>query len=285
MIAPTNILRDADKEGYAVPAFNFSDIWDLQAIIEAAEEESAVIMIAANPLVIKAFGTETCSAMGLSCAKMVTVPILLHQDHAFNVDACNEALEYGFKSVMMDASKYELEKNISMVKSVVDKAHKLDAVVEAEIGRIRGTGIEGDFEGGDFLASPDDCVELVRESGCDSLAIGIGNAHGFYQGKPELNFERLKKINDCVDVPLVLHGGTGIPAEDIKKAILGGISKVNVGTIIHSTYMNELRKELNRLPENPYTLDVMPPVKEKIKAVVKDWIHVCMCNGKAKRYM
>ena len=280
MIAPIDILKKADSGGYAVPAFNFSDIWDLKAIIEAAQEENAVIMLAANPLVIEAFGVETCAAMGHIAAKESTVPILLHQDHSFTVENCMKALHAGFKSVMMDASKHDLETNIAMVKTVVDAAHAVGAVVEAEIGRIRGKGIEGDFEGGDFLADPDECAELVKKSGCDSLAIGIGNAHGFYQGAPELNFDRLKEINDLVDVPLVLHGGTGIPEEDIKRAIAGGINKINIGTIIHCTYMNALKAELNNLPENPYTLDVMPPVMEKVKAVVKEWIRACMCNGK-----
>lgn len=285
MIAQNDILKRADQNGYAIPAFNFSDIWDLQAIVEAAEEEDAVIMLAANPLVIDAFGVDTCAAMGLNAAKKSGAPVLLHQDHSFQAQSCLAALESGFKSVMMDASKYELDENISIVRSVVEAAHACGAVVEAEIGRIRGKGIEGDFTGGDFLADPEASVALVRESGCDSLAVGIGNAHGFYQGKPELNFERLKEINRLVDVPLVLHGGTGIPAEDIRQAIEGGINKINVGTIIHCTYMNALRDELNSLPVNPYTLDVMPPVKEKIKAVVKEWIRVCMCEGKAKDFI
>lgn len=115
----------------------------------------------------------------------------------------------------------------------------------------------------------------------DSLAVGIGSAHGFYKGKPELNFKRLAEINKAVDTPLVLHGGTGIPQEDIQRAIKEGINKVNVGTIIHCTYMNNLREELNRAGDNPYTLDVMKAVYPKVKEVVKRWIRVCMANGKA----
>jgi len=110
--------------------------------------------------------------------------------------------------------------------------------------------------------------------------VGIGSAHGFYEGKPEINFKRLAEVNEAISIPLVLHGGTGIPEEDIKKAIKNGINKVNVGTIIHCTYMNGMRSELNRLGENPYTLDVVKPVMDEIKVVVKNWIRVCMADGK-----
>ena len=281
MLANTDILRKADAAGYAVPAFNYSDIWDLQAIVEAAEEENAIIMLSANPLVMAAFGTQMNAAMGQAAMEGARTPVLQHLDHSFQAALCLDAIDHGFRSVMMDASKYPLEENIAIVKDVVDYAHARGVIVEAELGHIRGAGIEGEYTGTDFLVDPAECKELVKRTGADSLAIGIGNAHGFYKGKPELNFQRLKEVNDLVDIPLVLHGGTGIPAEDIQRAIQGGITKVNVGTVIHCTYMNAMREELNRLGENPYTLDVVKPVKEKIKAVVKEWIRVCMCNNRA----
>ena len=281
MKANLDILRKADAEGYAVPAFNYSDIWDLQAIVEAAEEENAVIMLSANPLVMAAFGTRMNAAMGEAAMLDAKTPVLQHLDHSFTPEMCLDAINHGFRSVMMDASKYPLAENIAIVKGVVDYAHARGVIVEAELGRIRGAGIEGEYTGDDFLVDPGECRELVQATGADSLAIGIGNAHGFYKGKPELNFKRLKEVNDIVDVPLVLHGGTGIPEEDIKQAIKGGINKVNVGTIIHCTYMNAMREELVRVGENPYTLDVTKPVKENIKAVVKEWIRVCMCNNRA----
>ena len=116
----------------------------------------------------------------------------------------------------------------------------------------------------------------------DSLAAGIGTAHGFYKGKPELHFDLLAKINAAVKVPLVLHGGTGIPEEDVRRAIKSGINKVNVGTIIHCTYMNAVRRELTARGENQYTLDIMKPARAAVVQVVKQWIKVCMADGKAK---
>ncbi len=275
------LLKKADQGGYAIPCFNYSDIWDFLAIIEAAEEEEASIMIASNPLVVEQIGVELCGAFGKAAMKKAKIPLIHHLDHSFKVEMCKDAVNNGYPSVMIDASKYSLEENIRMVKEVVEFAHLKGVHVEAELGRIKGKGIEGDFMGRDFLVQVDEVVTLVKETGVDSLAIGIGTSHGFYEGKPEINFKKLAEVNAAVDIPLVLHGGTGIPEEDIRKAIKNGINKVNVGTIIHCTYMNNLREELVKRGLNPYTLDVIKPVKEKIKEVVKKLIRGCMVNKKA----
>jgi len=273
-------LKAADKGGYAVPSFNYSDIWDFIAICEAAQEENAPIMIACNPLVAKAISVELCGAFGKAAMAKAKTPLWHHLDHSFTTDLCKAAVDNGYPSVMIDASKYDLATNIATVNEVVAYCRAGGVHVEAEIGRIKGKGIEGDFTGGDFLVQVADAVELVKQTGVDSLAVGIGTAHGFYEGKPEINFARLEEINDAIDVPLVLHGGTGIPADDIHKAIQNGINKVNVGTIIHCTYMNGMRKELNRLGDNPYTLDVVKPVIAQIKEVVKGWIKICGADNR-----
>lgn len=275
------LLKKANQGGYAIPSFNYSDIWDFLAIIEAAEEEEAPVMIASNPLVVDQIGIELCGAFGKAAMEKAKIPLIHHLDHSLKVEMCRDAVNNGYPSVMIDASKYSLEENIRMVKEVVGFSHPKGVHVEAELGRIKGKGIEGDFMGGDFLVQVDEAITLVKETGVDSLAIGIGTAHGFYKGKPEINFERLAEVNDAVDISLVLHGGTGISEEDIRKAIKNGINKVNVGTIIHCTYMNSLREELMKRGLNTYMLDVIKPVKEKIKEVVKVWIRRCMVNKKA----
>lgn len=275
------LLKKADQGGYAIPSFNYSDIWDFLAIIEAAEEEGAPVMIASNPLVVTDIGVELCGALGKAAMEKAKIPLIHHLDHSFNVEMCKAAIDNDYPSVMIDASKYTLEENIGMVKDVVAYALPKGIHVEAELGKIKGKGIEGDFLGGDFLINVEEAVTLVRETGVDSLAVGIGTAHGFYEGKPEINFKRLAEVNNAVNIPLVLHGGSGIPEEDIRKAIKNGINKVNVGTLIHTTYMNSLREELNKRAPNPYTLDVIKPVKEKIKEAVKMWIRICMVNDKA----
>lgn len=275
------LLKDADNGGYAIPSFNYSDIWDFKAIVEAAEEEEAPIMIASNPLVVAEIGADCCGAFGAVSMAKAKIPLVHHLDHSFSVEMCRECIGNSYPSVMIDASKYDLETNIKMVNEVMAYAKPRNVHVEAEVGKIKGKGIEGDFAGGDFLVQVEDAVELVKNTNVDSLAVGIGSAHGFYKGKPQLNFERLEQVNKAIDTPLVLHGGTGIPEEDVRKAIKLGINKMNVGTIIHCTYMNSLRAELNRVGDNPYTLDVMKAIRQNIKDVVKMWIRTCMANGKA----
>ena len=277
----SDMLAAADAGGYAVPAFNYSDVWDMLAIVAAAEELRAPIMLACNPLVAAQIGVGMCGAMGGAAMERASVPVVHHLDHGAKAALCHAAVDSGYPSVMIDGSKFVLEENIALVREVVSYAQPRGVHVEAEIGKIKGKGIEGDFMGGDFLVEVDEAVRLVRETGVNSLAIGIGTAHGFYEGKPEINFKRLAEVNEAVTIPLVLHGGTGIPEEDIRKAIRHGINKVNVGTIIHCTYMNGMRHELNRLGENPYTLDVVKPVMAQIKTVVCNWIRVCMADGKA----
>jgi len=275
------LLKNADEGGYAIPSFNFTDIWDFLAIVEAAEEERAPIMVASNQLVAGDISVEICAAIGKAAMAKASVPLVLHLDHSTSVDLCIAAIDSGYPSVMIDASKFELDENIRLVSQVVEYAHARDVHVEAETGRIKGRSIEGEFVDGIFLVEVADAVELTDKTGIDSLAIGIGTAHGFYEGKPEINFKRLAEVNEAVSIPLVLHGGTGIPEQDIKKAIKYGINKVNVGTVIHCTYMNGMRRELNRLGDNQCVIDVVKPVMEEIKTVVKGWIRVCMADGKA----
>jgi ketose-bisphosphate aldolase len=276
------ILAAADEGGFAVPAFNYSDIWDFLAIVEAAEELEAPIFISCNQQVVTDIGIELTGAFGAAAIAKAKIPLIHHLDHSNKVDICKAAVDNRYPSVMIDASARPLAENISAVRQVVAYAHPQGVFVEGEVGRIQGMGVEGMYSGSDFLARVEDCEQFVAESGVDSLAAGIGTAHGFYKGKPEIHFDLLEKINKAVKVPLVLHGGTGIPEEDVRRAIKGGINKMNVGTIIHCTYMNAVRAELNARGENPYTLDVMKPVRAVIKNVVKGWIKVCMADGKAK---
>lgn len=276
-----DMLKKADQGGYAVLAFNYSDIWDFLAITEAAEEEGAPIMISSHQMVVEEIGVELTGAWGHAAMKKAKTPLIHHLDHSNSVDICKAAIDNHYPSVMIDASACSLEENINQTKQVVDYAKKTGACVEAEIGRIKGRGYEGGFAGDDFLVRVEDAKALIEATGVDTLAIGIGTAHGFYEGKPEINFQRLEEVNNAVDIPLVLHGGTGIPEEDVKRAISLGINKINVGTIIHCTYMNALCAELNRVGDNPYTLDVMNAVRPKIKEIVKHWIRVCNANGKA----
>ena len=268
----SDLLQEKRRTGTAIPAFNYTDVWDLQAIVSAADKAGIAVMAASSPPVVEALGVALCHAMVSALSERCRVPIHHHLDHSRSVDICLRAIDVGYPSVMIDGSQEPLDANIALTREVVDYAHRRGAVVEAEIGKILGRGVEGDHDGGVFLAEVGEAVELVEKTGVDSLAVGIGTAHGLYRSKPELHFDRLEEIAAAVGVPLVLHGGTGIPDEDIRRAIRLGISKVNVGTMIHLTYLRGLRRELDRAGDQPYTPHIMKHVLPDIEAVLQDRI-------------
>jgi ketose-bisphosphate aldolase len=279
-------MQRADKEGFAVPAFNFSDMWDLTAIIKAAEEEKSPVIVSANEPVMEVLGIELVTGMFRAVEKEAKVPVALHLDHFTKPEMAEAAVKCGFPSVMFDGSKLPLKENIELTSRIVKLGRSKDVFIEGEIGVIlkADAAVEGgaDEKDGIRYTEVEEARVFAKGTGVDSMAIAIGTAHGFYKTRPELNFKRLDEINKAVKVYLVLHGGTGIPDEDIRKAVKLGINKVNVGTVIHCTYMNELKAELDKRGRNPYTLDVMPPVVMKVKEVVAGRIRVCGSNGKIK---
>jgi ketose-bisphosphate aldolase len=274
-------LREAMQQGYAIPAFNFSDSYEFLGIVEAAREEKARVYLCTNERVLHSTGLPYCTALGRAAYADNHYSMLLHLDHAKSVALCKKAVDGGYHSVMVDASEHDLQKNIAWSKEVAAYAHAKGVLVEAEIGKIMGNTMEGSFSGGDFLADVDEAAELVAASGVDSLAVGIGNAHGFYAAPPQLNIRRLKEIHAVVDVPLVLHGGTGIPEEQVRACIANGIAKINVGTLLHSSYLAALRRELARERKGYAVPDVFEPAKEAVKAQATSWIRLCAAGNRA----
>lgn len=272
-------IHVADAEGFAIPAFNYSDIWEMEAIVEAAQEERATVYISTNMRVAETVGLPYLGAMGRTAYELTGGHIINHLDHSRSVDLCKRAVDCGYMSVMIDASMCSLEENIEKTKEVVEYAHKYGVLVEAEVGRILGRNVEGTYTGDDYLVQVADAVKLVEETGVDSLAVGIGTAHGFYKEEPKISIQRLIEVNQAVSVPLVLHGGTGVPAETVRACIQNGMAKVNVGTQLHATYLDELRRQLDRSTA-PNISDIMEPVKEAIKPVVKDWIRICKAENR-----
>lgn len=276
-------LKKASNGGFAIPHFNFNDCWDLQAIVEAAEELRTPIFAGTVMKVTDTLGVDLAASICKTIAARASVPVFLHMDHSTCIQLCKHCISCGYDSVMIDSSAKSLEENISDINQVIAMAAPYEVNVEAEIGRIRGRDdVEGGYLGNDFLVQVADAKALVEATGVDALAIGIGTQHGFYQGKPELNFQRLSEVNKAVDTPLVLHGGTGIPAEDVRKAIRLGINKVNVGTIIRYTYLQGMHDEIERVGAAVHPGIVVAPVREKIKQVVREAIHMCMSENSAE---
>ncbi|MCQ5130092.1 class II fructose-bisphosphate aldolase [Butyricicoccus faecihominis] len=269
-----HVLEHADRQGYATPAFNYSDIWEYEAIVQAAIEERAVVYTATNMRVAETIGLPYLGALGAKAYEQTGGQILNHLDHSRSVELCKQAVDCGYHSVMIDASMCSLEENIEKTCEVVEYAHKHGVVVEAEIGRILGRNVEGTYQGEDYLVQVEDAVRLAQKTHVDSLAIGIGTAHGFYKEKPNINIERLQQVNAAIDTPLVLHGGTGVPFDTVRACIQNGMAKVNFGTQLHATYIDTLKKELTDYQETDIAA-FMIPVRSAIQSVVQSLIQVC----------
>lgn len=268
------LLQDAEKNNYAIPHFNHSDFWDMSAIAEAAQEKDTPVFIACLPKVIEAIGIEKLGAVAQITMEQSKTPIIYHLDHCHSVELCLKAIDNGYNSVMIDAADLPLEENIKAVKTVVDYAHARNVHVEAEIGKIKSAGDEGYTLEAAF-AGIEEAKQLVDETGVDALAVSIGSEHGFYQHAPKLDYDLLEKIHAHVQVPLVLHGGSGIPEDDVRKAINGGIRKVNVGTHIRYTYVKSVGEAIQEKGPATHTADIMEVAKKNVKEVLYDWMRIC----------
>lgn len=275
------ILLKAQKEGYAVPAFNCHNLETIQVIAETASELKSPVIIAGTPGTFDYAGRDYIQSIIETAAKKYNVPIIIHLDHHTDINSIKESLELGIKSVMIDASHYSYEKNIKIVSDVVKLAHSYGATVEAELGMLGGQ--EDDLivnEKDSKYTNPSQAADFVKRTGIDSLAVAIGTAHGLYKEEPKLDFERLKEIREVVDIPLVLHGASGVPEESVRKAISLGITKVNIATELKIPFSNELRKYLIEHPEANDPRKYMSDAKKAMADVVKEKILMCMSENR-----
>lgn len=270
-------LEKAKKGGYAVPAFNFNDIWEVEGIIAAAEELRAPVILEIVPRALNCLDRDVITAMVHSATKKASVPVFLHLDHCPDVQYCKDCVDLGFDMVMIDASTLPLEENIGAIKEVADYAHARDVLVEGELGAVKNN-MQSDEEGShtctadDGIIQTSEAVRLVHETGVDLLAVGIGTAHGFYKGTPKLRFDRLSEVNDALGIPLVLHGGTGIPVEDIHKALTMGICKMNIGANIRFAYVSSLMDTLSKAKPTDHPLDIHAKARDSIKKAAMEGI-------------
>lgn len=275
------VLTDGLKNGYAVGQFNMNNLEFMQAIIETAEEERAPVILGVSEGAMKYMNLEYTVAMAKAAAEKATVPVILHLDHGSSFEVVLKCIRAGFSSIMIDASHYPLEENIAKTKQVVEACHVLGIDVEGELGRIGGT--EDDLsvdEKEATLARADEAVRLVKEAGIDALAPAIGSAHGLYIGTPKLAFDRLEEIRDAVGIPLVLHGGSGIPDEDIRKAISLGVSKINVNTENQVSFTGKIREVLNNDQKVYDPRKYLGPAREAIKETVREKIRLFGSNNR-----
>ena len=239
------MLNKAKNEKYAVPQFNINNLEWTRFILEKCEELNSPVILGVSEGAMKYMGGfKTIKDMvnDLVDYLNISVPVALHLDHGSSFEVCKNAIDAGFTSVMIDASKYSLDKNIEITKQVVEYAKSKNVSVEAEIGRVGGS--EDGNNNGIVYAHVTESVEFSKATGIDFLAPALGSVHGLYKGEPKLNFKRMEEISKITNLPLVLHGGSGIYDEQIKKAISSGICKINFNTELQIAWSNALREKL-----------------------------------------
>ncbi len=299
MFSPAkSLLRKASRKGYAVPAFNTSNLEVTAALFEAAEKAKSPLMIQTTESSIRYAGFENLFSIISTFEKRAGIPVCIHLDHGKDMNIIKKSLKFGYKSIMIDASKYSFKKNIAITKRVVAMAKRKGCSVEAEIGTLGRPG-KGDF------TVPDEACEFVERTGCDSLAVAIGTSHGAhkFKGTPKLDLQRLKQINEVVSIPLVLHGASsvpkgivnnanrygaaikrakGVPEGQIKKAIKLGIAKINLDTDLRLAFTASLREFLKKNPSQFDPRKYLASSEDAVKELALGKMALFGSRGKAR---
>ena len=281
LVTSKKMLLDAQKGGYAVGAFNVENMEMVKAVIAAAEELNAPVMLQTTPSTVKYGSLETYAAIVAAEAKKATVPVCLHLDHGNSYELAMAAIEAGYSSVMIDGSHESLENNIAITKKVVEDAEKKEIPVEAELGKVGGK--EDDLEAeADMNTDPIEAQQFVDRTRVSSLAIAIGTAHGFYAGTPVLDQERVSEIKALVSVPLVLHGASGLSNEEIKECVNRGMCKVNFATELRVAYTDAVKRLLEEKPETFDPKKIGEVGMLAVKELAVNRMKVCGCVNKGK---
>ena len=272
-----DVLRPAQQGHYAVGLFNTTDTDMLQAAIEAAEEMRAPIIIGTAEVLLPYGELQLIAPSVIAAAKRARVPVVVHYDHGLTFDRCMEALRLGFSSVMFDASAKPYAQNIQETREIVRIAHAFGATVEGEIGHV-GSADGSDPAGEDRYTTLQEATDYLRDTGVDALAIAIGTAHGAYKTAPKLSFDRLAQIRAAVDAPLVLHGGSGLSDDDFRRAVQGGIAKVNIFTDL---CLAGMAAQKQAVAENRDYLSARNLKKDAIREAVMKKMALFGCQNKA----
>ena len=282
LVSMTEMLKKAKEGHYAVGQFNINNLEWTQAVLQAAVENNSPIILGVSEGAGKYMGGPVAvvgMVNGLLEAMDVKVPVALHLDHGSSVDVCKQYIDAGFSSVMFDHSHYPIDENIALTKEVVAYAHPKNVFVEAEVGTVGGT--EDGVTGGIKYADLEECKRMVSEGQVDALAAALGSVHGTYAGEPVLGFDEMLAISEATGAPLVLHGGSGIPEFQIKKAIERGHAKINVNTELQQQWTAAVRAKLAADSEVYDPRKVIAPGKEAIVKTTKEIMDMFGSTGKA----
>lgn len=284
-ISGKELLTHAYENQYAVGAFSAHNAETILAILDAAEQEQAPIMIQVGQKVINTIGLEPMKAMIDVFMKNISVPVCIHLDHSREYEQTMKAIQLGFQSVMFDGSALSFEENTFITRKVVDASRALGIGSEGEIGKIGGT--EDDItvaEEDAMITATEEAVEFVEATDVDYLAVSIGTAHGIYKNPPKLAFERLKEISAAVNRPIVLHGGSDVPDEQITKAVSLGIAKINVDTELRQSFTKGMQQVLEENPEEFHLAVSLGRGREVMQKKVQEKIRLFGSAGKASEF-
>lgn len=280
-----DLLAVANKHNFAVPAFNISDYSMFNGIIEASEEKKAPVIIAIHPDELSHIGCELIKAM-LEKAHKATVPVCIHLDHGSTIDHVMMAIQSGFTSVMIDGSLLSFDENVRICKEVVALSRAINVSVEGELGTIGSTDAEAEAGANTIIyTDPKDAEKFVKLTNVDTLAIAIGTSHGIYPVglKPKLRLDLLKEIKAKINIPLVLHGGSNNPDEEIAQAVVLGVNKINISSDTKAAYYSRMREVLKdsglREPNS-----IQPPCIESMKETAYHKIALFQAEGKSSLY-
>ena len=282
LVTTKQLLLDAQKGGYAVGAFNVENMEMVQAVVAAAEELRSPVIMQTTPSTVKYANLNYFYENVKVAAQESSVPVVIHLDHGNSFELAMQAYRTGYTSIMIDGSHEGFEDNIALTSAVVKACHPGDVpIVEAELGKVGGK--EDDLDGGegDPYTNPQEAAEFVERTGIDSLAVAIGTAHGVYKGVPKLDFSRLSEIRKAVSIPLVLHGTSGVPDEDVAECIKRGICKVNYATDLRIAFTKGINQVLK---ENPDTIDPKKynaKGREEVRKYVMHKMKICQSIAKA----
>ncbi|ADI03049.1 MAG TPA: class II fructose-1,6-bisphosphate aldolase [Syntrophothermus lipocalidus] len=281
LVPVADLLVQAEKGGYAVGAFNANNMEIVQAIMEAARLEKAPVIMQASQGAIQYAGLDFITGMVKIAAGDEDIPVALHLDHGTSFEQVIRCIRGGFTSVMYDGSKLPLEENIAITKKVIEIARAVGVSVEAELGKIGGTEDNVSVDEREAMfTDPEEARYFVEQTGVDSLAVAIGTAHGQYKGEPRLDFDRLAKIRQLTNIPIVLHGSSGVPDDQIRKAISLGVRKVNIDTNIREAFVGKMREELAKNEREIDPRKILGPAREAAVEIIREKIRLFGSAGR-----
>lgn len=279
LISGKEIITIAEEHGFAIPSFDCYNMESIQGIIMAAEETEAPVILQTCVQSMRWMGCEYAAANLITAAKLAKVPVCVHFDHGPEVSDFEEikrCIDNGYTSVMVDGSLLPYEENIELVKKVVEYAHTQGVAVESLIGQISRKAKLDHAELESLMTDPEAAADFVQKTNIDYLAVSVGSVHGFYQGVLSFDFARLKKIKELTNIPLVLHGGTGIPDEDLKRFMQLGVRKINIGHGIRKAFLDSIKKELQNKADEIDPRKPLDAARLSVKEYSKQVMRVLM---------